>query len=489
MSIDPTLLVLIPLAAGVAAFVAGGVARWIGLAAALAVSVLTAALCLEIAAGGARRYLVGGWGAPLGIDLKIDGLAALMLAMTAIVGLAVSTQAQRSMRPEPAAANAAADPRWAFWPLWLVLWSGLNALFLTGDVFNIYVTLEIVSLAAAGLTALSGKAEALRAALRYLLASLFASLLYLFGVGLLYAAYGTLDLEGLRAMLRPEPVAWVAMALMLSGLALKTALFPLHVWLPPAHGNAAGTASALLSALVVKASFYLILRLWFDLFAPSDIASQAAALLLGMLGAGAILWGSLQALRAERLKLLVAYSTVAQIGYLFLVFPLDGSTRGVAWHGVVYLALSHAVAKAAMFLACETVQERLGHDRIAELDGLRTVPIGIRVAMALSAVSLIGLPPSGGFIGKWLLTSTAFSRGQGLWVAVIAVGTLLSAAAMFRVLARFFVASSAQMPHGTTAGGSDILGGVIPLILACAAIVLGFTATDLLRLLAVGTAP
>ncbi len=175
-----------------------------------------------------------------------------------------------------------------FWPLWLLLLTGLTALFLSRDLYNLYVTLELLGLSAVALAALGGSREALQAAWRYLTLGLLGSMAFLAGVVLFYAAYGTLDLAALAVRLRADPASWVALALMSGGLLIKSALFPLHFWLPPAHANAPAPVCAALSALVVKAAFYLMLRLWLDLFQPA--LTPAASWLPGMLGAGAVLW-------------------------------------------------------------------------------------------------------------------------------------------------------------------------------------------------------
>ena len=146
------------------------------------------------------------------------------------------------------------------------LLAGLNGLFLAADIFHLYVTLELLGFAAVSLAALAGKRAAVVAAMRYLLVSLSGSLFFLFGVAILYAAYATVDLTALAGKVQPGPLAWSALALMAAGLLIKGAVFPLHFWLPPAHANAPTPVSALLSALVVKASFYILLRLWFELF-------------------------------------------------------------------------------------------------------------------------------------------------------------------------------------------------------------------------------
>jgi formate hydrogenlyase subunit 3/multisubunit Na+/H+ antiporter MnhD subunit len=192
---------------------------------------------------GAARYPIGGWDAPLGIVLTADGLSLLMLLMTAAVGLAVSLYAPGYFRGKT---RQLAD----FWPLWLFLWAGLNGLYLSGDLFNLYVTLELVGLASVALAALAGGADALTGAMRYLLVSLVASLFYLLGVVLLYHGYGSLDIVFLAELVTPSPPLWAALGLITAGLLLKTALFPLHFWLPPAHASAAAPVSALLSALV-----------------------------------------------------------------------------------------------------------------------------------------------------------------------------------------------------------------------------------------------
>jgi multicomponent Na+:H+ antiporter subunit D len=325
-----------------------------------------------------------------------------------------------------------------FWPLWLFLWASLNALLLSRDLFNLYVTLELLGLSAVALVALAGAPVALAAAMRYLLVSLLGSLAFLLGVALVYAAHGTLDLPHLKAA-TAGPVATVALGLMTAGLLLKTALFPLHFWLPPAHANAPAPVSALLSALVVKASFYLLLRLWFEVFAGA--VTRAAMEFLGALGAAAVLWGSCQALRQPRLKLLVAYSTVAQLGYLFLLFPLTAAAHGgfTAWAGGLYFVLAHACAKTVMFLSAGNLMRAAGHDRLADLgETARAMPLST-FAFALAAASVIGLPPSGGFIAKWLMLNAALGDGQWWWALVMAAGTLLAAAYALRVLRLPFV--------------------------------------------------
>jgi formate hydrogenlyase subunit 3/multisubunit Na+/H+ antiporter MnhD subunit len=426
-------LVTLPLAGAVATLLVPRRATAITYGTAVAITAIAGALLYGTGSQGKLSYEIGGWSGGLGIALRADGLSALLLMMTAVIMLVSSVYAR--------AYFSGSAQRARFWPLWLLLWTSLNALLLSGDLFNLYVTLELLGLSAVALAALGGKLAAVQAALRYLLAGLLGSMMFLAGVGLVYAGYGTLDLSALTHTVEPGPATWTALALMSAGVLLKTALFPLHFWLPPAHASAPAPVSAVLSALVVKAAFYLVLRLWLDVFA--DLVTPAAAGLLGVLGAAAILWGSWRALRAERLKLLAAYSTVAQLGYLFLFFPVlqalpPGPARDATLGGLLILALTHGFAKAGLFLAIGVVQQRSGHDRIDELDGTAQRLPATTFAIALAGVALIGLPPSGAFLGKWQLLAGSFASGQWLWIPVTMAGSLLAAGYIFRVLGHAF---------------------------------------------------
>jgi multicomponent Na+:H+ antiporter subunit D len=212
----------------------------------------------------------------------------------------------------------------------------------------------------------------------------------------------------------------------------------LHLWLPPAHAGAPAAGSAVLSALVVKASFFIVVRLWFSVM-PA-VPGLAAAQLLAGLGASAIVFGSIMALRQERLKLLIAYSTLAQIGYLFLMFPLafdPGSARlesAGALTGGLLQAISHATAKAAMFMSAGLIYVALGHDRITALAGIgRALPLSV-LAFALGGVALIGVPPSGAYLAKELLLRAATESEQWWWDVVIQAGGVFTSSYLLLVL-------------------------------------------------------
>lgn len=445
---------------------------------------------------GVGRHLLGGWGRPLGIEMYVDGLAVVFLSLSAVVGTAVAVYASvyfGDVSPPGEHRSPASRGARYFAPLSLFLWSALNGVFLTGDLFNLYVMLEIVGLSAAALVTLAVTAKATEAGMRYLLVSLTGSMLLLLGIAILYIAHGTLSLEELAATAPTGPGAVMALIVMTLGLAAKTALFPLHAWLPPAHAAAPAPASAILSSLVVKASFYVIVRLWMFVYGLTlpDAEAGAALTVLGVLGASAILWGSLLALRQVSLKRLIAYSTVAQLGYLFVMFPLlpaadDGAAAGAwsmaAWSGGVYHALSHGLAKAAMFLAAGNMTYAVADDAVESISGVaRRLPMSL-LAFGLAGLSLAGIPPSGGFVAKWLLLSAALEGGRWVWAVVIAVGGLLTLAYVLMVARYAF--EEAAVPEDFRSVPRRMEATAV--VLAVLAVLLGFRAVEILDVLLVG---
>jgi formate hydrogenlyase subunit 3/multisubunit Na+/H+ antiporter MnhD subunit len=453
----------------------GRALAWLGMVLQLLVSVGLWGLVKQ---EGGFYYSLAGWDAPLGIELRVDGLAVTFLLLTTLVASGCGIHAGIYLKP---------DKPWQryFWPLYWFLWAGLNTVWIGGDLFNLYVGLELISLAAVGLVALGGQAEALRAALRYLLAALLGSMVYLLGVALIYGQFGTLSLAEVAHQVRLMHQAELmrpALVLMLVGLALKTALFPLHGWLPPAHGIAKSPVSALLSALVVKASFYIAARIWLE--AGEVVATQWMAQLIGALGAAAVIWGSWLAWCQPRLKQVVAYSSVAQIGYLFLLFPLtfgvDASTSLQAQQGITLQVISHALAKSAMFLAAGNLILAVGSNRVDALAGVsHFLPFSL-FSFGLAGVSLMGLPPSGGFAAKWMLLQASMASGQWWWILVLVGGGLLSAAYVFRI----YRASFLERDEKDHFYHPDRRLEVVAMLLAVASLGLGLAGSQVLSVMA-----
>lgn len=468
------LAIVLPPAGVLLAFAAGGrhVVRVALATMPLGLAVAVAIIVDIRQTGGSLTYLLGGWAPPLGVMLQADGLSVVMIMTTAVVICAVGIYARADFQIPDGSAEARAP--FAFWILLLAIWSALNTIFVAGDFFTLYVALELLTFAAVPLVCLEGRAETLQAALRYMLFALFGSILYLAGTVLLYGVYGTLDIVLLSQRIDAAPTTIIAAVLMTIGLLAKTALFPLHLWLPPAHAGAPPAGSAVLSALVVKGSFFIVVRLWFDVM-PA-VSGFAATQLLAALGAAAILFGSVVALRQERLKLIIAYSTLAQIGYLFLMFPLafapaSGQLQsGSALAAGMLQAISHATAKAAMFMSAGLIYAALGHDRLTGLSGIaRALPMTV-IAFALGGVALIGVPSSGAYAAKGLLLQAAAETSQWWWAVVIQAGGVLTSSYVFLVLVHAVSPADKQV---TLRAPIPRIGEAAALVLALCSLLLG----------------
>ena len=435
--------------------------------------------------GAPLAYAVGGWTPPLGVALRADGLSATMMVTTATVLCAIALYACTDFLT-PTGVREARLP-FVYWPLLLGVCGAMNLVCIGGDLFTLYVAMELLTFAAVPMVSLEGRAGTVRAALRYLLFAVAGSLFYLLGIALLYGLHGTLDIKMLSQLIRPDFATIVALALATTGLLAKTALFPLHLWLPPAHAGAPAAASAVLSGLVVKGSFFLTIRLWFD--AVPGLPQREGAMLLGALGAAAIVFGGVMALRQQRLKLLVAYSTVAQIGYLFLVFPLalnvdTGRLDGAAaLAGGMLQVVSHAAAKAGMFMAAGTIYVAFGHDHIARLGGVgRALPLSV-LAFVCGGCTLIGLPPGGPFLAKSLLLTSPIAAEQWWWDWVMFAGGTLTSSYMIVVLMQAFAPAAAPPAMHTRPPRYQEL---VALVLASTSLLLGLTAFGALAIVQIG---
>ncbi len=401
-------------------------------------SLVAASMALvAVTAQGDTAMTLGGWEAPLAIRFRLSPLAALLLGFTALLHLLVALYAARVRRRHPEFDD--------YWALSCLLHGSLAALWLSADLFNLYVTLELLGLVAVALVALAGR-KSWRPALDYLVLSLGGSMLYLLGVALLYGRYGVLDVAWLGSMAEDDPITRVALVAMTLGLMLKAALWPLHLWLPAAHAGAPTPVSALLSGLVVKGPLFILWLLWSEV-APASLHG-GAGLAMALAGVLALMTGGWWSLRAPLLKVLVAYSTVAQLGYALLALGLLLHWDMPRLYVALWLfVLAHGLAKVSMFLAAGEMQETHGSRRVYALKGAtQTMPVAM-FAFAVAGGSLIGLPPSGGFLAKWeLLQPVVQSPDRWPWLVAILAGTLMSAAYVFRVVVIAFDRASPQHP-------------------------------------------
>lgn len=428
----PALVVVLPLlGAPLCLVLRRGAPAW-GLT--LAVSWLCCAGAIALLDGvlseGVVSYALGGWTPPWGIEYRIDPLNALLLVIVSATTAVIAPYARRSV-----ASEVPAERRHLFYAAMLLSLAGLLGIAATGDAFNAFVFLEISSLSSYILISLGPSPRALTAAFRYLVLGTIGATFILIGVGLLYMVTGTLNIVDLGARLAPlgtNRTVSVGLAFISVGIALKVALFPLHAWLPNAYAYAPSVVSAFLAANATKVALYLLFRFYFGVFgAAYGLEALPLETILLPLGLIAAFVASVVALFQIDLKRLLAYSSVAQVGYVVLGVGL-ANQAGLT--GAIVHLFNHAITKGALFLAVGCLAYRGGRMTVAGLAGLgRRMPLTM-AAFVVGALSLIGIPATAGFISKWYLVIGAIEAG--LWPVAIAIvaSSLLAVAYVWRVL-------------------------------------------------------
>ena len=378
------------------------------------------------------RYALGNWPPPVGIEFVLDSLGAYMTGIITFIGVVVLVYAPRSLARETPGREVYT------YPAMLLLLTGLTGISLTGDIFNLYVFLEIAAIAGYALLATGDRAAPV-AAFRYLLIGSLGGGFYLLGVAFLYFSAGTLNMADLQARL-PDLVenraVISAAAFMIVGLGVKMALFPLHFWLPDAYTNAPSAAAGLIAPLMTKVAAFAIVRFFLDVFPPSFL-TEALPLVstVGWLSAGGILFGSVMAVAQKDYRRMLAYSSVGQIAYVGLGL---GMANPVGMVGGLLHILNHALMKGCLFLIGGSIRYRTGITQIAEMRGLGRLMPWTMGAFVVAALAMIGIPPTAGFFSKWYLILGTLEAGNWWWFGVIILSSLLTAVYFFRTVEMIF---------------------------------------------------
>lgn len=417
------LLVIIPLiAAPVVAILPRGRLPW---AVASFVSVLCAVLAAmqlwSVLYDGTIIYELGGWAAPWGIEYRIDEVNAFMALIVAAIAAIAFPYALLSAEQEIPEEKIP-----LFYSAMLLCLSGLLGISQTGDIFNVFVFLEISSLASYALISLGRQRQALTSAYQYLIMGTIGATFYLIGVGLIYSQTGTLNMQDMANIL-PEVLhlktVETGFAFIMIGIALKLALFPLHLWLPNAYTYAPSVVTVFLAATATKVAVYMMLRILFTVFPYSFALSTPAEELLIVAGMAGIIVASVYAIYQDDIKRLLAYSSVAQIGYMALGIGF-ASASGVA--ATMIHLFNHALMKGALFMAIGAIIYRIGSCRMEHIHGLGKAMPWTFGAIIIGGLSLVGVPGTAGFISKWYLVLAALEQGAWISTAVILFGSLLA---------------------------------------------------------------
>ena len=411
--------------------------RWVpyGAAVPLAISTILGILLIgKIPTDGYLSYQLGGWQPPFGIEIRIDFVGYFLMMIVCGISLLALIASWKYITKEVTGGRLT-----AYYSLFLLLSGSMLGFVATGDIFNLFVFMEILAISSYALVAVTGNRNAVRAAFKYLLMGAPSSIMVLLAIALLYSATGSLNMADLTTRIASSgftQVLVVSYILFVIGFGVKAALFPLHMWLPDAHSIAPSPISSMLSGLVVEVGAFAILRITFSVFtvgAESIIGATVDA--VSVAAAAAILFGGIMAIYQRDLKMMIAYSTISHIGYIFLgltAFTAEGLT------GAVYHMLDHGLAKACIFLCAGCFIYVKGYRRIDELKGAWRQMPWTCAAFALAAWSIIGLPPSAGFISKWYLIVGNIEAGKEVFVVVLLLGAVLAAVYCFRVIYYMF---------------------------------------------------
>lgn len=392
---------------------------------------------VSVVTNGAFSYTIGGWPPPIGIELILDPLSSFMTLIVTGISLLVIIYGYSVVPTEHPKKQV------SYFSVVLLMLTGFSGIVLTGDLFNLYVFLEIASLSSYALVAVGDKRSPV-ASFRYLMLGSIGSSFYLLGIGFIYFIGGSLnmaDVSRILPFINEEPAVIAGLTLVVTGIALKMALFPLHYWLPDAYSSASSVSAAILAPLGTKIGAYILIRFLYFIFEPDFVrVTLPITTIISWFSVAGIVYGSVMAIAQDELKKMLAYSSVAQVGYIGLGI---GMANPLALTGALLHIMNHSLMKAALFLIAGNLQMQLGHSNILRFNNrLRYQMPWSMAGFSIGALSMIGVPPTAGFFSKWYLVVSAVRESQWFFVVVILFGGLLSAVYFFRVIEKVYLLPS-----------------------------------------------
>ena len=423
----------------------------------IAMALLTLMSCFAI--GHKGIYHLGGWPTPIGIDMRLDDLAILLLLVINVVGLAVALYSVDYMRRFTARSH--------FYGLFLLMVTGMNGVVLAGDLFNLYVFLEVAAIASYSLVAFGCAHEELEASFKYIVLGSLSSALILIGVALVYGITGTLNLAHIASRIAQtgmDAPLLLAFGLFICGFSFKSALVPFHAWLPDAHPAAPAPVSAMLSGVLIKAiGIYVLARLAFNVFGITDNELS----MLRWLGLLSMVVGGFLAAGQKDIKRLFAYSSISQVGFMVLGLGL-GSPLGLV--GALYHLVNHALFKSLLFLNAGAVEYATGTRDLNKLGGLnRKLPVTGATSL-IGSMSIAGIPPFSGFWSKLIIVLACIEGGfYGFGAAAVLV-SIVTLAYQLKVQRMAFFASLPEALQGLRREPPMMALAMILLALGCIAL-------------------
>ncbi|OEF97864.1 complex I subunit 5 family protein [Desulfuribacillus alkaliarsenatis] len=432
----PALLVVIPLVLSVIilfiAYISARLLRWTAISTTVVLVLLSILTLVTSVQEGALTYAFGGWLPPWGIAFIVDPMSAFIVLVTNVLFTLAVLYGGAYLY----------GMHWlrtgCYYSLFFLMVAGMSGMLISADLFNIFVFMEMSSLATYVLIAFAGT-RANFAAFRYLIIGTLGAKFYLLAVAYIYGLTGSLYFLDVAERLQPyeqTTAMIIIMLLIVAGFGLKMALFPMHGWLPDAHTYAPSTISAMISGVMIKVPAFVLFKIFFFVLGVDQFYTMPILMIAGILAAAGMIVGSVMALLQKECKRMLAYSSVAQIGYVILGFSI-GNVYGVIG-GLLHI-VNHAVMKSCLFFVAGAVKWHKQSDSIDNFKGLgRSMPLSM-AAFTVAAFSMIGLPPTAGFFSKWYLLKGAVLENLWFFVIVIVISSLLNAIYFFRIIEKIYL--------------------------------------------------
>jgi len=431
----PVLIIVIPLLCALLVPIAGKIKRiysWYIVTVATLVSfMMSLYLVYHVTLNGPISYWLGGWNPPWGIEYYLDYLNVFVLIIVSFLAFAVTVYAKHTVEQEIPENKIP-----FFYGVYLLFIVGLTGMIVTGDIFNVYVFLEISSLTGYALVAMGKRKKALLASFRYLIIGTVGATFILLGIGYLYMATGSLNMADLGSRLQgmyQSRVVITAFAFLAIGFSIKIALYPLHSWLPDAYTYAPSAVSALMASTGTKVAVYVFIRFLLTVFGVEFFTVHwiYVPYLFLVLASIAIILGSVLAIAQTNIKKMLAYSSISQMGYIVLGFALMNAT---GLQGGLLHIFNHALMKGTLFLAAGCIAYKTGITDVSNLQGLGLKKPYSMAAFTLGSLSMIGVPLTVGFISKWYLAMGALQNNMWYLIPVILLSSLLMLVYFWRII-------------------------------------------------------
>lgn len=393
---------------------------------------------------GPEYYRFGGWSSVVGVTFRIDAFTALAVVLVLLLTLLIDIYNYHE-----ATDDIATPVPGGFRMLVMIMAFSMIGMIYTDDLFNMYVFMEILSITSCAIVTISRNPENLYAGLKYLIIGTVGSVTVLFGIATLYMVSGSLNMSvvgsDILSLWDQYPInVRVALALMLTGFAIKAAIFPLHTWLPDAHSSAPTPSSALLSGIVVKVYLIGAIKLLLVVFGADLLGATLLPRVIGFVGLSAMIFGSAFALGQTKVKRILAYSTVAHLGYIIVGVSLltpEGTTAGL------FHLVAHATMKTGLFLAAGLVIHHTGKSSVEEFAGVGyRMPFTMTV-FTICALGMIGIPGTAGFMSKWYLITAAIDATRPIIVPIVLVSSFMNALYYLPLVSRAFMQRTSATDH------------------------------------------